>query len=109
MKILQTKISDKEKSFKYELVLDDKVLGYGYIINRAINPIEVYIGQQYQSNGYGKVLFNGLLELLRQRHIKGTVFELKDEQYKFQNIILQAGAIQVSRNGSIVKYILKIN
>ncbi|MBR4270493.1 MAG: GNAT family N-acetyltransferase [Clostridia bacterium] len=109
MKILQTKISDKENSIKYVLDIDGEIVGCGYIINRDINPIEVYIDKQHQSNGYGKSLFLSLLDIVRQRGVKGMIFELPDEQYRFKNIILQAGAEQLGRNDGLCKFILKIN
>ncbi len=109
MRILQTKISDKENSIKYVLDIDDKVVGFGYIINRDINPIEIYIDKQYQSNGYGKSLFLGLLDKVRKQGVKGMIFELSEKQYRLKNIILQAGAELIGHNGGVSKFILKIN
>mgnify|MGYP002626070778 CR=1 FL=1 len=109
MRIFQTKISDKENSIKYVLEIDDKIVGLGYIINRDINPIEVYIDKHYQSNGYGKCLFLDMLDKVRKQGVKGLIFELSEEQYRVKNIILQVGAELVGHNNGMSKFILKIN
>ncbi len=108
MKVVKTKISDKDNSVKYLFKVEDEEVGHGYIFNREVNPIEVYIDEQFQSNGYGKKLFKVLLKEIKDKGIKGIIFSISNEQQRFANIISQAGAVEVSRNGKITEYVLKI-
>ena len=85
MELIQLKISDKENSVKYVLMLHGKEIGYGYIFNKEINPIEIYIDENYQSNGYGKIFFNSLLNVLKGKGLKGLIFELDETNYKIIN------------------------
>lgn len=108
MELLKSRNSDKENSVKYVLKEQDTDIGYGYIYSREVNPIEIYVYEKYQSNGYGKALFNFLLNELKQSGVKGAIFELDESQYRFKNIISQAGAFEIGRNLPKIKYVLKI-
>lgn len=108
METIKSEKSDKENSYKYVLIVQDKQIGFGYIFNREINPIEIYIDKENQSNGYGKYLFNALLEEAKNQGVKGMIFEINENQYRFINIILQAGAMQFGKNKDIVKLVLKL-
>lgn len=108
MEILRVNVSDKENSLKYVLKIQDIEIGCGYIFNREINPIEIYIYEEYQSNGYGKILFKALLEIVKEQGVMGMIFELEEYQFRFINIISQSGALQIGRNDSKIKYLLKI-
>lgn len=108
MEIIKSDKSDKENSYKYVLKVQDKQIGFGYIFHREINPIEIYIDKEYQSNGYGKFLFNALVKEAKSQGLKGMIFELNENQYRFITIILQAGAAQISKNNDKVKLCLKL-
>ena len=105
---IKSEKSDKEDSYKYVLKVQDKQIGFGYIFNREINPIEIYIDKENQSNGYGKFLFNALIKEAKNKGLKGMIFELNENQYRFINIILQAGAVQIGKNKDKVKLMLKL-
>lgn len=107
MELVELKVSDKEKSVKYVLSIKDKEIGYGYIFNREVNPIEIYVDKNYQSNGYGKFLFNSLIKVLKGKNLKGIIFEVDAENYRFINIVKQAGALEVGRFPN-VKLALKL-
>lgn len=108
MQIVKSEKSDKENSYKYVLKVRGKQIGLGYIFNREINPIEIYVDKEHQSNGYGKYLFNALAKEAKNRGMKGMIFELHESQYRFINIISQAGAMQFGKNEGIVKFVLKL-
>ena len=108
MENIKSEKSDRENSYKYVLEVQDKQIGFGYIFNREINPIEIYIDKQYQSNGYGKFLFNELIKEAKNQGMEGMIFELNENQYRFINIILQAGAMQFGKNKDTVKFVLKL-
>lgn len=97
MELVELKISDKENAVKYVLRVKDEEVGYGYIFNREVNPIEVYVGKDYQSNGYGKFIFNSLLNVLRGKNLKGIIFEVDAGNFRFINIVKQAGALELGR------------
>ena len=42
MELVELKISDKENSVKYALMVNGKNVGSGYIFSRETNPIEIY-------------------------------------------------------------------
>ena len=108
MELIELKTSDKENSVKYLLKSNDNEIGYGYIFAKEINPIEIYIYENYQSNGYGKLLFNSLLNILKNKGLKGILFEIDESNYRFINIIGQAGAREFGRNSPIIKFVLKL-
>lgn len=108
MEIVKANTSDQEDSIKYLLTFQGKEVGYGYLFDRAINPIEIYITKEYQSNGCGKFLFQYLAEVMKKQGDTGMIFELTKDQIRFQNIIMQAGAVQVGAYKDKIKYILKL-
>ena len=108
MELVKLSTSDKDDSVKYVLKLNGKEIGHGYIFSREINPIEIYIEKDYQSNGCGKFLFSSLLNILKASGLKGIIFELDENCYKFINIIKQSGAIEVGRQLPKIKFIVKL-
>ena len=108
MELIELEMSDKENSVKYVLIVNSEEVGYGYIFNRETNPIEVYIDDNYQSNGYGKLLLNSLLNILKEKGLKGVTFKLDENDYRFINIIKQAGAVEVGRQFPDIKFIIKL-
>ena len=108
MELTKLKESDKQDSTKYLLKEGEKELGFGYLIHRVLNPIEIYIHENYRSNGYGKSLFKVLLAEAKKQEIEKMIFNVNSTQIRFKNIISQAGAIELGRYNNITKYLLKI-
>ncbi len=108
MELLKLKISDKQNSVKYLLKKDSITIGCGYVFNREINPIEIYIDEKNQSNGYGKLLFNDLIKVLKKGKTPGAIFELPQTNFKMVNIISQAGGVQIFQNKDTIKFIIKL-
>ena len=108
MELKELSFSDKENSVKFVLMNSGEEVGYGYIFSREINPIEIYINEENQSSGYGKFLFNSLLNILREHGLKGVVFQLNESDYRFINIIRKAGAVEIGRQFSEMKFIIKL-
>lgn len=108
MELIKSKTSDKENSVKYVLMDMNEEIGYGYIFDREINPIEIYINENFQSNGYGKFLFNSLLSILKKSNLKGLIFEINQSNYKFINIITQCGAIEFGRQLPNIRFVIKL-
>lgn len=109
MENLQIVRCDQCDPIRYSLRLEDIEVGYGYVFDRKNNPIEIYIHEQYRSNGYGKYLFAQLLQILKERGVVGVTFEAAEENYRFITIIGQAGAQQIGKVDKIIKFVLKIS
>ena len=97
---------DKENSEKYLLLNDDKEIGYGYILEQEVNPIEIYINENERSNGYGKFLFEKLLEIVKESDKKALIFDLTRAQYRVANIIAFFGARQIETLENSIKWAL---
>ncbi len=108
MELLKLKNSDKQNSVKYLLKKDGITIGCGYVFNREINPIEIYIDEKHQSNGYGKLLFNNLIKVLKKEKTPGAIFVLPQTNYKMINIVSKAGGVQISQDNNNVKLIIKL-
>ena len=108
MELIESKISDKENSVMYQLISHEGEVAHGYIFNREINPIEVYVNKEYQSNGYGKLLFKSLLKILKDNGLKGIIFILDESNFKIINIIKDLGAVELGRNLPEIKFLLKL-
>lgn len=108
MELKELKISDKENSVKYILLVQGREVGFGYIFNREVNPIEIYIENDFQSNGYGKLLFNSLLKILKDSGLKGLKFELDENNGRLISVIKQAGAVEIGRDLPKIKFIIKL-
>ena len=108
MELIQLQTSDKENSVKYLLKLDGKDIGYGYIFDRENNPIEIFIAEEHQSNGYGKIFFNSLLKIVKNKGLKGVLFKVDRSNYRFINIIQKAGAFEIGREALEIKYAIKL-
>lgn len=108
MELVELKVSDKEKSVKYKLMSSGKEVAHGYIFSRETNPIEIYVEKDYQSNGYGKLLFNSLVNVLKKKGLKGLIFQLDESNFKIINIIKKYGAVEISRNMTEIKFLLKL-
>ena len=106
--VIKADVSDRELADKYILKVDGKEVGFGYLFNRETNPIEIFVLKEFQSNGYGKFWFGELLRVLKQGERLGVLFEVKDSDYRFRNIIMQAGAFEIGRNLPTIKYALKL-
>lgn len=108
MELIELEVSDKENSVKYNLISNGQEIAHGYIFNRDINPIEIFVEEKYQSNGYGKYLFNSLLKILKNNGEKGIIFQLDESNFKMINIIKGSGAVEIGKNISEIKFMLKI-
>lgn len=108
MELLKCETSDIENTEKYILKDNDKELGYGYIISAEINPIEIFIYEKERSNGYGKLLFSKLLQILKEKGTKLLTFDLPEEQYRMINIVSSFGGRYISIKNGVKRYILPV-
>lgn len=108
MKILKCAQSDKANSEKYLLMDGDRQIGYGYIIETEMNPIEIFVNEEERSNGYGKLLFKNLIQIAKENGKNALFFEIKRENYRFTNIVSSSGARRIGTNDGITKWVLPL-
>lgn len=108
MHIIKCIESDKENSTKYLLKKDDKEIGHGYIFSRLVNPIEIYINEKAQSNGYGKMLFTKLLQIIYDGGKTNLVFEIEIQNYKMNNILSSLGGRHVGTNNGKNRWVMPV-
>lgn len=50
----------------YEFIKNDNKIGYGIIKNNNEDQLQIFIYEDYRSNGYGKLFFGKMLETIKQ-------------------------------------------
>lgn len=108
MKVIKCAQSDKPNSEKYLLTEGDRQIGYGYIIERETNPIEIFVTKEMRSNGYGKFLFNNLIQIEKERDKKVLLFEVDRENYRLTNIISSLGAHRIESGEKSIRLALPL-
>lgn len=109
MEILELKNSRVPNATEYALVNKGVQIGYGFIKNTEINPIEVYIDENQRSNGYGKYLFAKLVKIVEQKGINVLRFEIDISNYRIKNIIGNLGGQHIMTSNGKQLYILKVD
>lgn len=108
MELLKLKASDKENSDKYIIKKENITIGEGYIFNREDNQIFVYIKPEFRSNGYGSLLFEKLLNIVKKGDIKILKFKIETQNVCGINIICKFGAVLLSASKDYTHYVLKV-
>lgn len=105
--LMQTLNIDKS-SEAFALYKEDVIIGYGLIYGKSIKQIEIFIKEEYRSNGYGKILFGRMLGELKKKNIKNIKIIFPRENYRIKNIIISFGGIQANTNQKEDTYFLSI-
>ena len=108
MHIIKYIESDKENSTKYLLTKDDKEIGCGYIFSRLVNPIEIYIKEEARSNGYGKMLFIKLLQIIHDSDRTNLMFEIEIQNHEMNNILSSLGGRHVGTNNGKNRWVMPV-
>ena len=98
----------KEDADAYVLEKYKNIIGYGVVSVDNNNIIEVFIKEEYRSNGYGKLLFGKMLEVLKIKKYKEVTLTIKKDNYRIKNIISYYGGKQLYTNNEEESYILPI-
>ena len=96
---------------KYIFVNDKKdILGIATIDNSVkVNKIKISILDEYRGNGYGKMLFQKLIEEYKSNYNDINLrFEVNDEN-RINSILYRFGGINISNNNGKLLYILPVN
>ena len=101
---------DREKVDLFSYKKDDTLIGYAFVKKDNINIDNIYIKifDKYQSNGYGKSLFNELIKVLKERKFKEIILNIDKDNYKMINILKNNGGLELSTVNGIKKIIIKL-
>ena len=94
----------------YVLKNDNDFIGYGKIILNQDNKDILYfmIKPEYQSNGYGTMLYEKLLQVLKDNNYKDIVIHISNDNIKAINIINKFRNIHTTTIKGISEYIVPI-
>lgn len=111
-KLLDYKLNEeiyvKDNSLVYILEKDHQIIGYGFLNNKKKNKIEILIKDEYQSNGYGKVLFEKMLEELKEIGDRDVKLTISKDNYKIKNIIKLFNGILLSNYNGKEEYLIPL-
>lgn len=99
-----------EKIDKYIYVNSNKdILGFVTIDDsQQSNKIKVNVMEEFQGNGYGKIIFKKAVEEYKINYLdKKLRFEVRDES-RLNNIICELGGVNIGNNNGNLIYILPI-
>jgi len=92
----------------FSLKLDSKIIGYGKVTDNYNNRIEIYIEQDYRGNGYGKILFEKMIDVIKNLNLNDVHITSPKQNIQMKKIITDFGGKQVSIDDEIVQYILPL-
>ena len=99
-----------EKIDKYICINSDKdILGFVTIDDsQTSNKIKINVMEEFQGNGYGKMIFKKALNEYKENYIDRKLrFEVKDES-RLNNILCELGGVNIANNNGTLVYILPI-
>ncbi len=92
----------------FSLKLDSKIIGYGKITDNYNRRIEIYIEKDYRGNGYGKILFGRMIEVVKKLNLKDICITFSKQNIQMNKIVSDFGGKQVSVDDDMIKYILPL-
>ena len=92
----------------YELVKDDNVIGYGIINKDAKNMVTIYISEKYRGNGYGTILFEMILEKIKELGYKEIYLTFDKNNIMMKKIVLAQRGLEISIDNDKVRYVIPI-
>lgn len=99
-----------EKIDKYIFVNADKdILGLITIDDsRIFNKIKINVMEEFQGNGYGKMILKKALEEYKNKYSdKNLRFEVKNES-RLNSILCELGGVNIANNNGTMVYILPL-
>lgn len=100
-----------EKIDKFVLINSDKdILGLITIDDsQSCNKIKINVMEEFQGNGYGKLIFMKALEQYKAKYSNHNLkFEIKDEN-RLNSILCELGGINIANNNGMLKYVLPLD
>lgn len=88
----------------YDILLDNKKIGYINLISNPFNMIELFIDEVYRSNGYGSNSFKLLLEDLKKDNINNLIITIQVDNIPMMRIINHYKSIIKNKNDKLITY-----
>ena len=110
-------IEDKSEEYRerfpngecYRYFENDKQIGLAVINNDEDDKVFIYIKKELRGNGYGKALFSEVINELLKKEYKDIKVKFSKDNIQMLRIVNNYGALHLSTNGGIVRYLIPIN
>ena len=88
----------------YDILLDNKKVGYINILSNTFNMIEIFIEENYRGNGYGSDSFKLLLNELKKDSINNLIITIQVDNIPMMRIINHYKCIIKNKNDKLITY-----
>ena len=88
----------------YDILLDNKKIGYTNLLSNPFNMIEIFIDKEYRGNGYGSNSFKLLLEDLKNASINNLIITFQVDNIPMMRIINHYKSIIKNKNDKLITY-----
>ena len=88
----------------YDILLDNKKIGYTNLLSNPFNMIEIFIDKEYRGNGYGSNSFKLLLEDLKKDNINNLIITIQVDNIPMMRIINHYKSIIKNKNDKLITY-----
>ena len=92
----------------YEMVKDDSVIGYGVINQDIRNMITIYILEEYRGNGYGKILFELIIEKIKELGYKEIFLTFDKNNIMMKKIVVAKSGLEISIDNDKVTFVIPV-
>lgn len=92
----------------YEMVKDDSVIGYGVINQDVRNMITIYILEEYRGNGYGKILFELIIEKIKELGHKEIFLTFDKNNIMMKKIVVAKSGLEISIDNDKVTFVIPV-
>ena len=88
----------------YDILLDNKKIGYINLISNPFNMIDMFIDKVYRGNGYGSNSFKLLLNELKNASINNLIITFQVDNIPMMRIINHYKSIIKNKNDKLITY-----
>lgn len=91
------------------ILKDDTILGYGFIYNTNKDMIYFHILEEYRGNGYGTILFQKILDVLKeQKKLNSIELAIPAEDVRCNRILKKFGGVETHSENKKVYYVIPL-
>lgn len=105
---LKPNIQLEEYHYCYKLVKDEETIGFGTINKNKENLLFVFISEENRGNGYGKILFEKMLQETKNIGHKEARVTFNKGNIPMLKIVSDNGGVHLSSNEELVKYVIPL-
>lgn len=88
----------------YELKGNNDILGYGIVHEDEENKIEIYLLNNYQSQGYGTFLFQKIISELK----KQVIIKVPNHNIRMQKIVKKFNGVEIGKKDKDIFYLIPV-